>query len=96
MILIQLTCCAVLHTRLLSRLIHFASYFTPHIAPHLTPHSPSHSPSHSSQVDDCLEVLTTQEGRAVLNVSDPQAHNWNAWCKLWAVYGEVRGSTQRS
>lgn len=41
------------------------------------------------EVDDCLEVLTQQDGRAILNVSDPDAHNYNAWCKLWTVYGET-------
>jgi hypothetical protein len=37
------------------------------------------------------QVLTQQDGRAILNVSDPEAHNYQAWCKLWAVYGEVGG-----
>jgi hypothetical protein len=33
--------------------------------------------------------LTTQDGRAVLHVSDPNAINYESWCKLYAVYGEA-------
>ena len=36
-----------------------------------------------------FEELTTQDGRAILNVSDPNAHNHGAFCKLYSVYGEA-------
>ena len=36
---------------------------------------------------DLLSDLTTQEGRAVLYVSE-DAHNYDSWCKLYAVYGD--------
>jgi hypothetical protein len=37
-----------------------------------------------------LDDLTQQDGRAILHVHDPDAHNYGAWCKLFAVYGEAR------
>ena len=40
------------------------------------------------EMEDLLSDLTTQEGRAILHVSDPDAHNYDSWCKLYAVYGE--------
>ncbi|KAF5841614.1 hypothetical protein DUNSADRAFT_12070 [Dunaliella salina] len=39
------------------------------------------------ELDDLLELLTQQDGRAVLNV-DQDAHNYGAWAKLYAIYGE--------
>ena len=41
------------------------------------------------ELEDLLGDLTTQEGRAILSVSDPDAHNYDSWCKLYAVYGDA-------
>ena len=40
-----------------------------------------------SELDALLTDLTMQDGRAILGVSDPQAHNYTSYCKLHAVYG---------
>ena len=40
------------------------------------------------ELDACLDDLTQQDGRAVLGMPDPNAHNFTSWCKLYAVYGE--------
>lgn len=40
------------------------------------------------ELDALLDDLQTQDGRAILNVSDPQSYNYNSFCKLYAVYGE--------
>eukprot|EP01051_Picozoa_sp_SAG22_P013017 SAG22_NODE_1412_length_4477_cov_8.593878_5_plen_201_part_00 len=42
-----------------------------------------------SELEDMLGDLTQQDGRAILHVQDPNAHNYESWCKLYAVYGET-------
>ena len=41
-----------------------------------------------NELEDLLGDLTTQEGRAILHVNDPEAHNYDSWCKMYAVYGD--------
>ena len=41
-----------------------------------------------SELDLALDELTQQDGRAILSMPDPAAHNYTSWCKLFAVYGE--------
>lgn len=67
--------------------------------PSIHTHSRTHTHTHTltslthqeweRELDDLLELLTQQDGRAVLHV-DQDAHNFGAWAKLYAIYGEVR------
>jgi|AntRauMFilla1563_2_1112583.scaffolds.fasta_scaffold107867_1 hypothetical protein len=48
------------------------------------------------ELDLLFDDLTMQDGRAILNVSDPEAHNYVSWCKVVAVYGDTyTHSTER-
>lgn len=38
-----------------------------------------------AELDDCLSELTSQDDRVILHVSNPKAHNYGSWCKLFAV-----------
>jgi hypothetical protein len=36
------------------------------------------------ELGDLLDELSTADGRAILSVLDPKAHNYTAWCKVKA------------
>jgi len=40
------------------------------------------------ELDTLLEDLQTQDGRAILHVSDPAAYNFGSFSKLYAIYGD--------
>ena len=39
-------------------------------------------------LEDLMGDLTRQDGRAVLHVSDPKAHNYQSWCTVVSVFGD--------
>jgi energy-coupling factor transporter ATP-binding protein EcfA2 len=43
----------------------------------------------AAEEEALFEDLTQQDGRAVLGVSDPNAHNYVSFCRLYAVYGDA-------
>ena len=48
----------------------------------------------ADELDNCLDILTTQDGRAILNVGDSNNPAYDSFCKLRSVYGREYTSSR--